>query len=63
LVQGGKQLEILTGGHVEAGYHEVVCAPETLTAIEKARESGRYEPLDRVPCVSCRVVSCRVVRC
>jgi isopenicillin N synthase-like dioxygenase len=40
LVQGGKQLEILTGGHIEAGYHEVVCAPETLTAIEKARESG-----------------------
>jgi len=41
LVQGGKQLEILTGGHIEAGYHEVVCTPETLAAIEKARESGR----------------------
>jgi hypothetical protein len=55
-VQGGKQLEILTGGHIEAGYHEVVCAPETLTAIEKARESGTY--VFRVSLYACCAVSC-----
>lgn len=43
LVQGGKQLEILTGGHIEAGYHEVVCSAETLEAIEKAKEAGRSQ--------------------
>jgi isopenicillin N synthase-like dioxygenase len=41
LVQGGKQLEILTGGYIEAGYHEVVCAPETIAAVDKAREAGK----------------------
>jgi isopenicillin N synthase-like dioxygenase len=41
LVQGGKQLEILTGGYIEAGYHEVVCVKETLEAIERAKAAGR----------------------
>lgn len=31
LVQAGKQFEWLTGGHVKAGFHEVVVVPETLT--------------------------------
>ena len=41
LMQAGKQLEYLTGGHVLAGFHEVVVVDETLAAIEKAREAKR----------------------
>jgi isopenicillin N synthase-like dioxygenase len=41
LVQAGKQFEYATGGHVLAGFHEVVVVDETLAAIERAREAGR----------------------
>ena len=41
LVQAGKQMEILTGGYVQAGFHEVVVAPATLAAIDAARAAGR----------------------
>lgn len=46
LVQAGKQFEYLTGGHVQAGYHEVVVLPATLNAIEKAKQENR--PLWRI---------------
>jgi isopenicillin N synthase-like dioxygenase len=46
LCQAGKQLEWLTGGEITAGFHEVVVAPETLQAVEKAKKEGR--PLWRV---------------
>lgn len=46
LVQAGKQFEYLTGGHVQAGFHEVIVLPETLQAVEKARAAGR--PLWRI---------------
>ncbi|KAI8928915.1 hypothetical protein BC831DRAFT_446344 [Entophlyctis helioformis] len=46
LVQAGKQMEWLTGGHVQAGYHEVVVVPQTLPAIERQRAAGR--PLWRI---------------
>ncbi|GAA5975687.1 hypothetical protein JCM10908_005243 [Rhodotorula pacifica] len=35
LVQAGKQLEHYTGGLILAGYHEVVCTPATVTALER----------------------------
>jgi len=41
LVQAGKQIEYLTGGHVLAGFHEVVIAPETLKVIEKRKKEGK----------------------
>jgi isopenicillin N synthase-like dioxygenase len=41
LCQAGKQFEYLTGGHVLAGFHEVVVTPATMTAIEAAKESGK----------------------
>ncbi|KAI9141623.1 hypothetical protein BKA69DRAFT_1157150 [Paraphysoderma sedebokerense] len=41
LVQAGKQLEILTGGEILAGYHEVVVTPATLAAVEKAQSENR----------------------
>lgn len=34
-------MEWLTGGAVEAGYHEVVCTEETLQAANEARKAGR----------------------
>jgi isopenicillin N synthase-like dioxygenase len=37
LLQAGKQFEWLTGGHVIAGFHEVVVTPETVAAIERRR--------------------------
>ncbi|RHY36546.1 hypothetical protein DYB34_010179 [Aphanomyces astaci] len=37
LVQAGKQIEYLTGGYLEAGFHEVVVSNETLSAIEARR--------------------------
>jgi len=46
LVQAGKQLEILTGGEILAGYHEVVVTEGTVKAIEKAKSENR--PLWRV---------------
>jgi len=41
LVQGGKQLEILTGGYIAAGDHEVVCCQETINQIETAKKAGK----------------------
>lgn len=41
LLQAGKQFEWLTGGHVLAGYHEVVVVKETQDAIAKARAEGK----------------------
>lgn len=46
LLQAGKQLEWLTGGHIAAGFHEVVCTHDTLAAAQAARDAGR--PLWRV---------------
>jgi len=40
LVQAGKQIEYCTGGHVLAGYHEVVCSAKTVEVIEKKRAKG-----------------------
>lgn len=37
LLQAGKQLEWLTGGHITAGFHEVVIAPETIRVINEVR--------------------------
>ncbi|KAG2443486.1 hypothetical protein HXX76_001839 [Chlamydomonas incerta] len=41
LMQAGKQLEWLTGGHIRAGMHEVVVTEVTLTAADAARAAGR----------------------
>jgi len=41
LVQAGIQAEYITAGHVMAGYHEVVVAPQTTAAIEAATAAGR----------------------
>jgi len=41
LLQAGKQFEWLTGGHVLAGFHEVVVVDATLAAIEKAKAENR----------------------
>lgn len=40
LVQAGKQFEILMGGHVQAGFHEVVVSPATCQVIESKKASG-----------------------
>jgi len=41
LVQAGKQFEHLTGGHVLAGFHEVVVSPATVEAIAAAKAADR----------------------
>jgi len=46
LLQAGKQLEWLTGGDINAGFHEVVVVDDTLAAVERARVAGN--PLWRV---------------
>lgn len=46
LLQAGKQFEWLTGGHILAGFHEVVVTKDTLAAVEKRKAVGR--PLWRV---------------
>jgi len=40
LVQAGKQAEILTGGQVLAGFHEVIVNPETIEAIERRKKQN-----------------------
>jgi isopenicillin N synthase-like dioxygenase len=40
LVQAGKQIEHLTGGHVLAGFHEVVVTPATRKVIEAKQAKG-----------------------
>jgi isopenicillin N synthase-like dioxygenase len=41
LVQAGKQIEWLTGGHVEAGFHEVLVNDKTVTTIAKRKAAGQ----------------------
>lgn len=48
LVQAGKQMEYLTGGHVMAGYHEVVVVDKTLDAIARTKSTYPERPLWRV---------------
>jgi len=40
LLQAGKQLEWLTGGEINAGFHEVVVCDDTLKAVERAKAKG-----------------------
>jgi isopenicillin N synthase-like dioxygenase len=37
LLQAGKQLEIMTGGFIKAGFHEVIYSEKTKAAMEKAK--------------------------
>jgi len=41
LIQAGKQIEWFTGGVINAGFHEVVVASETLKVVEKAQQDNR----------------------
>lgn len=41
LLQAGKQMEWLTGGYIQAGYHEVVCTKETVKFRERALRDNR----------------------
>lgn len=41
LAQAGMELEILTGGRVKAGWHQVVVNEKTIAAIQKAKEENR----------------------
>lgn len=41
LLQAGRQMEWLTGGHVRAGFHEVLCDAEALAAAARAAAGGR----------------------
>jgi hypothetical protein len=41
LVQAGKQLEYLTAGHIQSGFHEVAVNEHTVAAIEQAQQSGK----------------------
>lgn len=43
LLQAGKQLEWLTGGRIQAGYHEVVFTEATQRALEGAKVEGRSQ--------------------
>ncbi|CAM9550310.1 unnamed protein product [Discosporangium mesarthrocarpum] len=40
LVQAGKQLEMITGGHVLAGFHEVAVTEATMEAVKRRKELG-----------------------
>ncbi|CAK4618431.1 hypothetical protein LEN26_001382 [Aphanomyces euteiches] len=41
LVQAGKQIEYLTGGYLEAGFHEVIVSDETLKTIETRKAANQ----------------------
>lgn len=41
LIQAGKQIEYLTGGHVLAGFHEVVVNDNTMKVIEKKKQENK----------------------
>jgi isopenicillin N synthase-like dioxygenase len=41
LLQAGKQFEILTGGHVTCGFHEVVYTDEVKRRVEEAQKNGK----------------------
>ena len=61
LVQAGKELEWLTGGVVEAGFHEVVVDASTLAALERQR--ARSRPLWRISStVFCHINSDQILR-
>ncbi|KAJ3354713.1 hypothetical protein GGF32_002392 [Allomyces javanicus] len=40
LVQAGKEMELLTGGVVLAGYHEVIVTEKTLEVVERKKAAG-----------------------
>jgi len=40
LVQAGRQIEYLTGGHVLAGFHEVIVTNQTKQVIDRKRATG-----------------------
>lgn len=48
VVQAGKQLEILSGGLVKAGYHEVVYNSATDRAVQKMKQEKPGRPLIRI---------------
>ncbi|KAI8865403.1 Clavaminate synthase-like protein [Ramicandelaber brevisporus] len=48
LVQAGKMMEILTGGVIVAGYHEVVVNEATVKAIERVKAAEVKRPLWRI---------------
>eukprot|EP00929_Paragymnodinium_shiwhaense_P001051 TRINITY_DN10127_c0_g1_i1.p1 TRINITY_DN10127_c0_g1~~TRINITY_DN10127_c0_g1_i1.p1 ORF type:complete len:354 (+),score=83.25 TRINITY_DN10127_c0_g1_i1:87-1148(+) len=39
LIQAGQQIEYLTAGYIKAGFHEVVVDENTVSAVEKAKDS------------------------
>jgi isopenicillin N synthase-like dioxygenase len=39
-VQAGKQIEYMTGGHVLAGFHEVIVTDATVATIDRKRDAG-----------------------
>lgn len=39
LIQAGKQMEYLTGGYIQAGFHEVVISEATINVINKKKNS------------------------
>lgn len=41
LVQAGKQIEYLTGGHVLAGFHEVIVNANTKQVIDRRQQQGK----------------------
>ena len=41
LLQAGKQLEWLTGGHIRCGYHEVIYTPEVEARRNEAIKEGK----------------------
>lgn len=41
LVQAGKQMEYLTGGYIQAGFHEVIISEATLKTIEERKAAGK----------------------
>ncbi|KAL5598319.1 hypothetical protein BROUX41_003622 [Berkeleyomyces rouxiae] len=48
LVQAGKQMEHLTGGLVQAGFHEVAVTPATQAAVARRRQEAPNRPLIRI---------------
>ena len=41
MIQAGKQIEYLTGGHVIAGFHEVIVSSNTKNTIDQRRAAGK----------------------
>eukprot|EP00904_Undaria_pinnatifida_P009792 jgi/Undpi1/5943/HiC_scaffold_2.g01217.m1 len=61
LVQAGKQLERLTGGHVLAGFHEVAVSEATVETMRKRKEAGKSLWRISSTCF-CHVASDQVLR-